>query len=114
MDALDFLKMLATKNVMADLIIFDPPYSLRQIQECYAGMGKKMTGRESQSFYADIRNAFVDIVSPGCIALSFGWNSIGIGIKKGFSLIEIMLVCHGRAHNDTICIAERKTQGGLF
>jgi uncharacterized protein YneF (UPF0154 family) len=114
MDALEFLKMLAEKNVKADLIIFDPPYSLRQIQECYEGMGKKMSQRESQSFYADIRSAIMNVIASECIVLSFGWNSIGMGIKKGFSIIELMLVCHGRAHNDTICIAEKRTQGQLW
>jgi hypothetical protein len=42
--------------------------------------------------------------------LSFGWNSAGMGKKYGFEQIEIMLVCHGAAHNDTICLAERRRQ----
>jgi hypothetical protein len=41
-DALDFLKMLKEKGVTADLIIYDPPYSPRQIKECYDGIGRKM------------------------------------------------------------------------
>ena len=41
-------------------------------------------------------------------------NSIGIGKKKGFEIIEILLVCHGRAHNDTIVTVERKVQGNFL
>lgn len=40
---------------------------------------------------------------------SFGWNSAGMGISRGFDLIELLTVCHGAAHNDTICVAERRT-----
>ncbi len=36
------------------------------------------------------------------------------GRKFGFELEEIMLVCHGADHNDTICIAERRLQSDLF
>ena len=28
---------------------------------------------------------------------------------KGYRLQEVLLVCHGAAHNDTICIAEIKS-----
>jgi hypothetical protein len=31
-----------------------------------------------------------------------------MGKKHGFEIIEVMLVAHGGAHNDTICMAERK------
>ena len=32
-----------------------------------------------------------------------------MGTGRGYELVEVMLVAHGGAHNDTICIAERKT-----
>jgi hypothetical protein len=47
-------------------------------------------------------------MQPGGIVLSFGWQSAGMGIGRGYELIETMLVAHGGGHNDTICIAERK------
>lgn len=31
-----------------------------------------------------------------------------MGIGKLYKIEEILLVCHGGAHNDTICMAERK------
>ena len=33
LDALDFLKIF--KDNFADVVLYDPPYSLRQVKECY-------------------------------------------------------------------------------
>ena len=110
MDAEEFLQMLHTLDVKADLVIFDPPYSPRQISECYKSIGKEVGMKETQSalLYQRVRNSILPILAPGGIVLSFGWNSVGMGKKHGFEQIEIMLCCHGGAHNDTICVAERK------
>ena len=45
---------------------------------------------------------------PNGIAMCFGWNSSGVGKKRGMQLIEVLLVAHGGSHNDTICTVERK------
>jgi len=39
MDAEDFLTMLADKGIVSDLVICDPPYSPRQVKECYDSIG---------------------------------------------------------------------------
>ena len=114
MDALAFLKMLEVQRVEADLIIFDPPYSTRQIVECYANIGKKGTMEDMQAPWTLWKRQMNKLCTNTSTVLSFGWNTIGMGKKYGFKIIEIMLVCHGGSHNDTICIAERKTQGELF
>lgn len=31
-----------------------------------------------------------------------------MGKKRGYTIEEILLVCHGPGHNDTICMAESK------
>jgi hypothetical protein len=110
MDAEAFLLMLAASGVKADLIIFDPPYSPRQISECYKSVGMEVGMKETQSalLYQRVRNAIMPICTDDAIVLSFGWNTVGMGKKHGFDQIEIMLVCHGGAHNDTICMAERR------
>ena len=41
--------------------------------------------------------------------LHFGWHSNGLGKCRHAKIEEVLLVAHGRAHNDTICTAERKT-----
>lgn len=108
LDAEDFLSRLSAKSIKADLIILDPPYSPRQISECYALSGIKVTMKDTQNaaLYKRVRDAVFTIASPNAIVLSFGWNSSGMGITRGFEIIEILMVCHGGAHNDTICIAE--------
>ena len=108
MDAEDFLKMLAAQGVRCDLAILDPPYSPRQISECYkeAGITVGMKETQNAALYARTKSALLPILTPDAIVLSFGWNSAGMGKKHGFEQIEIKIVCHGSAHNDTICLAE--------
>jgi len=110
MDAEDFCKQLATESVRADLGIFDPPYSPRQISECYKSIGLKVGIEETQNarLYKRVRDALDALIVPGGIVLSFGWNSAGMGDKRGYKQLAILLVAHGGAHNDTICLAEQK------
>jgi len=116
MDAEDFMVMLAEKGVKCDLAIFDPPYSPRQISECYkeAGITVGMKETQNSALYARMKAALLPILTADATVLSFGWNSAGMGKKHGFEQIEILLCCHGAAHNDTICLAEQRTQGSLI
>lgn len=111
MDAEDFLRMLAGKGIRCDLALLDPPYSPRQISECYQEAGIKCGKKETQNaaLYARVKNALTEVLTDDATVLSFGWNSTGMSQKHGYEIIEILLVCHGGAHNDTICLAEHKT-----
>jgi hypothetical protein len=60
------------------------------------------------------RNHALPLLTQDSVVLSFGWNSVGFGKGLGFELEELLLVCSGADHNDTICIAERRSQYGLF
>ena len=107
MDALDFLKMFNDESV--DGVLYDPPFSARQISECYQGVGKKVTGKDTSSaFWGDQKKEIARIVKKGGKVISFGWNSGGIGKTKGFKIERILLVPHGGWHNDTICTVETK------
>lgn len=109
MDALDYCVMLQKNGVSADLVIFDPPYSARQISEVYAGVGHKATQVDTQgSFYTKRKDALDAVLFPGGMCLSFGWNTNGMGLERGYCVEEILIVNHGGWHNDTLCIAERK------
>lgn len=111
-DAEEFLNTLNRENVVSDLVIFDPPYSPRQVSECYKSIGLKVGMKDTQNavLYQRVRNAITPILSRRAIILSFGWNTVGMGKSRGFEIIEIMLCCHGGAHNDTICLAERRVE----
>lgn len=109
MDAKDFCETLFAAGVRADLVIFDPPYSSRQVAECYAQIGRETTMEDTQGkSWTDWKTAIASLCLPGAIVLSFGWNSSGMGKKHGFEMLEIMLCAHGGQHNDTICMAERR------
>ena len=107
--AFEFLKMMKSTNTNPDLVIFDPPYSIRQLKECYESAGIRFNQEMSQSFHWGKEKEIIDDILPsGGIVLSFGWNSSGMTRSKGYTIEEILMVCHGGAHNDTICLAERK------
>lgn len=109
LDALEFLGKMKSNGVCVDLGIFDPPYSARQVAECYAQVGRKTTMQDTQGkSWSNWKSALNEIVSSDGTVLSFGWNTVGMGKKHGFEIVEIMLVSHGGVHNDTICMAERR------
>jgi hypothetical protein len=109
-DAELFCRRMEQDGVIADLALFDPPYSPRQVSEHYKAAGVPVTSEDTQNgrLYKRVRDALDKIIRPGGVVLSFGWQSAGMGDGRGYDLIETMLVAHGGGHNDTICIAERK------
>ena len=111
-DALVFLKQLSG-NYKG--ILFDPPYSLRQVKECYESIGRDFTYRDSHDVgrWTNHKIEIARLLTNGSYVISCGWNSQGIGKQNGFKIIELLLVCHGSAHNDTICAVEQKVQGGF-
>ena len=110
MDAEAFCVKLQNEGVIADAGLFDPPYSPRQISEVYKSVGLTVGMEETQSasMYKRVREAMDACLTIGAITVSFGWNSVGFGVDRGYEIQEILLVCHGGAHNDTICVVERK------
>lgn len=113
MDAFDFLSLFGKDAV--DMVLFDPPYSPRQVSEVYKKMGKTVNFETTQaSFWTKLKKQIAHIVRPEGVVVSFGWNTNGIGKTLGFEIIEILLVAHGGAHNDTIVTVERKFQPKLF
>ena len=49
MDATDFLKMFEDNSV--DMVLYDPPYSPRQVSECYKKLGKTVNMQTTQASY---------------------------------------------------------------
>lgn len=107
MDALDFFKLFEDNSI--DGVLYDPPYSLRQVSECYKNVGIPVTMETTQSSW---RSKHLDeikrILKPNGKVICFGWNSSGVGKVRGFELEEVLLVPHGGSHNDTIVTVERK------
>lgn len=108
--ALEFLEKLVADGVKADLMLFDPPYSLRQVKEVYQSIGIDKMPLDVTHGWSRERTAISQLIEAGGgVCLSFGWHSNGVGMKNGFEITEILLVAHGKDHHDTICTVERKT-----
>lgn len=106
MEAEEFCRM---AEGQFDGALFDPPYSSRQIKECYEHIGIEAHGNYTTSnFYWKVKRAIAPKIKTGGYAISFGWNTSGFGKKLGFEIAEILLVAHGASHNDTIVTVEQK------
>lgn len=91
-------------------VVFDPPYSLRQVKECYDSFGEGFTHRDSQNAirWTAERDIIARKQNPGDRVLSLGWSTTCMGKKRGYEIEEILIVSHGPAHNDTLCTLEVK------
>jgi len=112
LEALEFLTLLRERRIQAQCGIFDPPYSLRQCAEIYKSVGRPVTMRDTQIFgrWTEHKAVLAALIEPNGVVVSCGWNSQGMGLQNGFAIIEILIVCHGGAHNDTIVTVERKVE----
>lgn len=102
-DATEFLNEIEDESY--EYAVFDPPYSPRQLKECYKGVGEYDTKSSTWSNWKDL---LAKKIKVGGKVISFGWNSGGLGINRGFKIKKILLVAHGGNHNDTICVVEEK------
>ena len=92
-----------------DIVLYDPPYSPRQVSECYKSLDKTVNMQTTQaSYWGNQKKEISRIIKKGGIVITCGWNSGGIGKTNGFEIVEILLVPHGGWHNDTIITVEKK------
>lgn len=118
-DALIFLEEL--DDDIADIILFDPPYSFTQASQKYkefgAGKLKDITRHPAnRGYWAKVKNECSRILKLNGIAICFGWTSTGLSKQRGMDMEEILLIYHGGTINDTIVTVERKIikQGKLL
>jgi len=106
LEAVDFLNKLTGVYVGC---LFDPPYSLTQVSRSYNDMGLKFKGKENPTGgFPKAKDRIAELIQIGGMVISFGWNTIGMGKKRGFKIEEIMIVSHGGNRNDTLITIERK------
>lgn len=108
LDALEFLKALPSES--ADLVLYDPPYSITQASQLYKeyGRDKLEVNVSNMKYWALCKDNIARILKKGGVCLCFGWNTNGIGKTRGFEMTEILIVSHGGSKNDTLCTKERK------
>lgn len=106
MDAMEFLRLFDDSSV--DGILYDPPYSPRQVRECYDNISGDIKWDGRTTFWSDVKDECARVLRDGGKAICCGWNSMGLGKGRGFSMQRILLVPHGGSRNDTICTVETK------
>jgi hypothetical protein len=104
MDGLEFLKSIGDSFAVGGL--FDPPYSVEMCLRHYTPKFNGTAGRTE--YHSKCKDEFARNIQVGGHAISFGWNSGGIGKKRGFEIVEILMLCHGACHNDTIITVDRR------
>lgn len=117
MDALKFLRSLPAASV--DGVLFDPPYSVHQTNEVYAGVGGPV--KQATAYYSEIDR----ICKPTATVISFGWNGCGVPatltrdvhLRKlpdkrkrhtRFDKVELLVVPHGSGHNATLVVVDKR------
>lgn len=115
--ASEFLSNLLAEGIRLDLILFDPPYSRRQVIESYQSAGLHFAQQDSQYHslnWPAERELMTKLLEPGGVVISCGWHSNGMnecGSNAGkYAIEEILLVAHSGAHHDTIVTVERKVE----
>jgi hypothetical protein len=103
LEAFDFLKTFSDCAVAG--VVLDPPYSFRQRHECYKGRG-------AQIALTPVLDEAARICRVGGSAICWGWNTNGLGKKRGFELRQVYLIAHGGHHNDTLVTVECKRTTG--
>lgn len=107
LDAIDFLKLFGDRSI--GTVLFDPPYSPRQVSEVYKQVEAVVNMQTTQSsFWSKLKQQIARVTEHNGIVITCGWNSGGVGEGYGFEIQEILLVAHGGWHNDTIVTVERK------
>lgn len=105
LDALEFLKTLPSESFAG--VLFDPPYSVEQCLRRYTPKHNGTAGRAE--YWAKCKDEIARILKIDGLCISFCWDSVGIGKNRGFDIIEILLICHGACHNDTIVTVDKKS-----
>lgn len=105
-DALDFARKLIRPPRGC---LFDPPYSIHEVKRHYDEIGMKYDWKtDPTGGFTKVRDTLASKMEIGSLVIYFGWNSNAFGKKRGFEIIEILLVAHGGNRNDTIVTVERK------
>jgi len=80
----DFARVMHMKQMAFDLVVFDPPYSLRQLKDHYDGIGKDLKLWQTHNMWGVGKNLLSHHMPVGSIVISLGWTTAGFGRKRGF------------------------------
>jgi hypothetical protein len=85
----DFAYTIQERGYQPDLVFFDPPYSLRQVKDCYDGIGKNLELWQTQNMWGVGKDAIASCMPVGSRVVSLGWTTSGFGRHRGFEKVAI-------------------------
>lgn len=88
-----------------DTVILDPPYNVRKAREKYNG--------EYQGKFTAVKEQVKTLVRPGGLVVHCGYQTPGMGISRGFELVEVCNIAHGGDINDTLICIEQRVESDL-
>lgn len=108
LDALEFLKSI--QNESADLVLYDPPYSITQASVLYKEYGKDKleVNVANMKYWKLCKDNIARILKPHGRVICCGWNTNGLGKNRGFEMTAILDIVHGGSKNDTLVTLEYK------
>ena len=108
LDALEFLKPIPTES--ADLVLYDPPYSITQASVLYKEYGKDKleVNVANMKYWKLCKDNIARILKPHGRVICCGWNTNGLGKNRGFEMTAILDVVYGGIKNDTLVTLEYK------
>ena len=108
LDALEFLKSIP--NESADLVLYDPPYSITQASVLYKEYGKDKleVNVANMKYWKLCKDNIARILKPHGRVICCGRNTNGLGKNRGFEMTAILDVVHGGSKNDTLVTLEYK------
>lgn len=108
LDALKFLEGLEDES--ADLVLYDPPYSISQASQLYKSYGKEKleVNVANMKYWSLCKDNIARILKHGGRVICCGWNTNGLGKGRNFEMTDILIVSHGGSKNDTLVTLEYK------
>ena len=109
MDAVAFLDDLLAKGIAADVVLWDPPFSVNQARK----YGRKdETPHSFNVLRHECRNRIARLVRPGGLVICLAFHGNGLE-RPGFETIERLNVTHGGFSYDTIVVVQRRAPHAL-
>ena len=93
-----------------------PPYSLRQLKDCYEGIGSKLQQWQTQNMWGRALDACSELLVTNGQFVSMGYHSHGLGRKRGCikSELHVLESFHGSDVYDVLLTVEVKVQHSLL
>ena len=117
LEANDFCELILKEHGEAqyDIILWDPPYTLRQLKELYDGIGMHLFQEQVQNMWGRALKACDKLLKVNGHFISLGYTTKGIRSRKFVTdEIHVFQSNHTPDAYDTLLTVQRKVQHNIF